>query len=92
MIKHMIGMVMDDLRDIDMMVDYAEEAKEHGERQEVVNWFAIHAKERLNELERDWREVERELRDRDRGGEIADAMICHISHSIERARAEVAKH
>ena len=48
-------------------------------------------KERLNELDRDWREVERELRDRDRGGEIADAMICHISHSIERARAEVAK-
>lgn len=91
MIKHMIGMVMDDLRDIDMMVDYAEEAKEHGERQEVINWFSIHAKERLNELERDWREVERELRDRDRGGEIADAMICHISHSIERAREEVAK-
>ena len=89
MIKHMIGMVMDDLRDIDMMVDYAEEAKEHGERQEVVNWFAIHAKERLNELDR--REVERELRDRDRSGEIADAMICHISHSIERVREEVAK-
>ena len=79
------------MRNIDMTADYAGEAKEHGERQEVINWFFIHAKERLNELERDWREVERELRDRDRSGDIADAMICHISHSIERARAEVAK-
>lgn len=91
MIKHMIDMVMDDIRDTEMIVEYAKEAKARGEKPEVVNWFAVHAKERLNGLERDWRDVESEMRAHDREGEISDALACHVEHTIHRIKIKAGK-
>lgn len=91
MIRHMISMVMDDIRDTEMIVEYAEEATERGENPEVASWFAVHAKERLNGLERDWRDVESEMRAHDREGEISDALACHVEHTIHRIKMKVGK-
>ena len=88
--KHMIQIVMDGIRDTDMLVDYAEEAREHGHEKHAM-WFHSRAKERLATLRRDWAEVESELGLRKHADELVRCMTHHIDKEIERVRELVEK-
>lgn len=88
--KHMIGLIMDGIRDTDMIAGYAETARAEGE-DKIAGWFAQRAKERLAELRRDWTDVEATLGLRDRDDDLAEAMSCHIKKEIEKLREKVEK-
>ncbi len=88
--KHMIQIIMDGIRDTDMLVDYAEEAREHGHDKHAT-WFAMRAKERLAALRRDWSEVDMELGLHKHGEELVKCMAHHIDKEIERVRERVEK-
>ena len=86
--KHMIQVVMDGIRDADMLVDYAEEAREHGHEKHAM-WFNMLAKERLATLRRDWSEVDSELGLHKHNEEIVRCMACHIDKEIEKIRSRI---
>lgn len=88
--KHLIGVVMDGIRDTDMIAGYAEAAKAEGE-EKFANWFAMRAKERLAALRRDWAEVQDALKLREHSDEIVCGMCMHVDREIERIRAMVEK-
>lgn len=87
--KHMIAVVMDDIRDTDMIAGYAEEAKAADDGH--ANWFAMRAKERLNTLRRDWSEVDAELHLHNHDDDLVNAMACHIGGELDRIKARVDK-
>ena len=93
--RHMLDVVMDGINDTKMIAGYAQEAAAAGESHDVVDWFAIRAKTRLNALERDWKDVHEELEERAKNGkhdsELLDALECHVEHSIAEIRAKVEK-
>ena len=86
--KHMIQVVMDGIRDADMLADYAEEAREHGHEKHAM-WFHMRAKERLAALKRDWSEVDNELGLRKHGEELVRCMTHHIDNEVERVKARI---
>ena len=88
--KHMIAIVMDGIRDTDMIAEYAEVAKLEGE-DKISEWFAQRARERLAELRRDWTDVEATLGLKDSDNDLAEAMSCHVRKEIDRARMRVEK-
>lgn len=88
--KHLIGVVMDGIRDADMIAGYAEAARDEGE-EKFANWFAIRAKERLATLRRDWTEVEDVLKLKEHSDELVMGMTCHVNKEIERLRAKIEK-
>lgn len=88
--KHLIGVVMDGIRDTDMIAGYAEAAREEGE-EKFASWFAIRAKERLAALRRDWTEVQDVLKLKEHGDEIVCGMCMHVDREIERLRARIEK-
>lgn len=88
--KHMIALVMDGIRDTDMIAGYAETARSEGE-DKIAGWFAQRAKERLAELRRDWTDVENTLGLHDHDDDLVGAMSCHIRREIEHLRDKVDK-
>ena len=86
--KHMIGLIMDGIRDTDMIAGYADTARAEGE-EKIAGWFAQRAKERLAELRRDWTDVEETLDLKRRDDDLAEAMACHIRREIERVKDKV---
>ena len=88
--KHLIGVVMDGLRDTDMIAGYAEIARDEGE-EKFANWFAMRAKERLAALRRDWTEVQDALKLREHGDDIVCGMCMHVDKEIEHLRAKIEK-
>ena len=88
--KHVIGLVMDGIRDTDMIAGYAETAMDEGDETHAA-WFAQRASERLAELRRDWSDVEHTLGLKEKGDELTGAMDCHICREVDRVRARVEK-
>ena len=88
--KHMISVVMDGIRDADMLAGFAEDARDEGEHNHAA-WFARHAKERLAELRRDWNDVRDDLKIREHEDEIAGMLACHIDKDIERVERRIEK-
>ena len=88
--KHLIGVVMDSIRDTDMIAGYAEDARDAGE-EKFANWFAMRAKERLAVLKRDWAEVEDALQLKAHSDELVCGMVCHVDKEIEHLRAKIEK-
>ena len=86
--KHMISLVMDGIRDTDMIAGYADTARAEGE-EKIAGWFAQRAKERLAELRRDWADVEETLDLKRRDDDLAEAMSCHVRKEIERVKDKV---
>ena len=84
----MISLVMDGIRDTDMIAGYAETAKREGE-EDIAAWFARRAKERLAELRRDWTDVEETLDLKHHDDDLAEAMSCHIRREIDKVREKV---
>ncbi|MGN0544144.1 MAG: hypothetical protein ACI4I0_01110 [Acutalibacteraceae bacterium] len=88
--KHMISVVMDGIRDADMLAGYAEDARDEGERGYAA-WFLHRAKERLSELCRDWNEVSADLKIREHEDDIAELLACHVEKDIERVTHRIEK-
>ena len=88
--KHMISVVMDSIRDADMLAGYAEDARDEGERGYAA-WFLHRAKERLSELCRDWNEVYADPKIREHEDAIAELLACHVEKDIERVTHRIEK-
>lgn len=88
--KHLIGVVMDGIRDTDMIAGYADSARDDGE-DKFAAWFAQRAKERLAALRRDWSEVEGVLQLKNHSDELVCGMCCHVDKEIERLRSKIEK-
>ena len=86
--KHLVGVVMDGIRDTDMIAGYAEAARGEGE-DKLANWFAVRAKERLAALKRDWAEVEDVLHLKNHEDELVQGMTCHVNKEIEQLQMKI---
>jgi hypothetical protein len=91
MMKHMLAVVMDGIKDAEMIAGYAEEAHAHGADHGVVNWFKTHAQNRYSMAERDWRDVDDELKTTKRDDDLIDALECHVNRALANLRARVDK-
>ena len=89
MMKHLLAVVMDGLKDADKLVGYAHKARDHGEDKNIVNWFMTRAQNRLSMAERDWKDVQEELHKGKRDDELLDALECHVNHWMEELREKV---
>lgn len=87
--KHMLSVVMDGIKDTGMLADYAQEVARIDGNKDLADWFAVRAKTRLSHLERDWKDVDEELEEHDRGSELLDALECHVNRSIADLKARV---
>lgn len=88
--KHLISVVMDGIRDADMLAGYAEDAKAEGE-DKYAGWFAQRARERLAELRRDWNDVSVDLKLREHEDDVAELLMCHVEKDIERVQLRIEK-
>lgn len=86
--KHMIAVVMDGIRDADMLAGYAETAKADGDDAHA-HWFAIRARERYNALKRDWSEIDAELSLHKHDDEMVACTVMHVDREMERIRARI---
>lgn len=91
MMKHMLAVVMDGIKDGEMMAGYAEEAKGHHEDKGIVTWFTTRAQTRLSMAERDWHDVDEHIRDEKHDDEMLEALECHVNRSLSNLRARVEK-
>lgn len=91
MMKHMLSVVMDGIRDAEMVAGYAEEAIRHSEDKGVVTWFVAHAQNRLTMVERDWRDVHEHIKAGKHDEEMLDALECHVEHSLKNLRMRIEK-
>jgi hypothetical protein len=91
MMKHLLAVVMDGLKDTDKMVGYAHKAMEHKADKSIINWFVTRAQNRLSMAERDWKDVDEELKKDKHDDELLDALECHVNHWMEDLRERVAK-
>lgn len=74
----MIKTIMDDLKDTNMLIDWAWEAKERGDTV-AAPWFAGRAKERFAIMEKGWADVSKVIKPTAEGGEaeIYYKLLCH---------------
>lgn len=85
MIKQMLSVVMDGVKDTNMLADYAKEADKHGEASAAA-WFKAHAQNRFAALERDWREVREEMRRKREPDDVLDALTDYVDGAISELR------
>ena len=91
MLKHMLSVVMDGIKDAEMLTGYAEDAKAHGKTSAEAAWFKTRAQNRYSMAERDWRDVDEELRETKHDDEMLDALECHVNRSMAALKARVEK-
>lgn len=91
MMKHMLYVVMDGIKDTEKIAGYAEEAKLRGADNGTAAWFSAHAQSRLSMVERDWRDVHEHLKSEKHDEEMLDALVCHIDRSLKELRMRVEK-
>lgn len=89
MTKHMLDVVMDGIKDADMLAGYALEAARSDANRALADWFTVRAKTRLSHLERDWKDVREELEESGHDGELLEALECHVNHSIAALKAKI---
>ena len=89
--KHMLAVVMDGIKDAEMLAGYAEEAKAYGADKGITTWFTVRAQNRLSIAERDWHDVDDHIKSGKHDDEMLDALECHVNRSLEHLRARVEK-
>lgn len=85
MLKQMLAVVMDGVKDTNMMADYAKEAYKHGEASAAA-WFKSHAQNRFAALERDWRDVCEEMRRKHKPDDVLDALTDYVDGVVTELR------
>lgn len=91
MLKHMLKVVMDGIKDAGIIAGYSEEATLRGEEHSVVTWYTAHAQSRLNMAEHDWRDVHEHIKSGKHDEEMLDALECHVEHSLKDLRMRIEK-
>ena len=91
MMKHMLAVVMDGIKDTGMLAGYAEDAKAHDAEHSVVAWFKTRAQSRLGMIERDWHDVDDELRMHKKDDDLLDALECHVNRSLSELKMRIDK-
>lgn len=91
MMKHLLAVVMDGLKDTDKLIGYAKAAMENNADRNIINWFATRAQSRLSIAERDWKDVDDELRKGKHDDDLLEALECHVNHWMEELREKVGK-
>lgn len=84
MIKYMLSILMDGIKDAGMYMDYAEKAK-HEDDAEYMTWFKNHAKMRIDELARDYDYISNQIGLVEKvreGDEIAEALMSHLTYQM----------
>lgn len=85
MTKNMLKVLMDGIKDTNMMMDYAEMAMD-ADMTDVASWFKSKAKKRMDSLESDYDYVcdRMNLREKVKSGdEIAEALKTHLEDQID---------
>ena len=84
MVKYMLSILMDGIKDADMYIDYAIEAVDNDSP--YSNWFKSHAKDRIDGLKSDYDFISREIHLSDKvksGDDIAEALMCHLEYQMK---------
>lgn len=90
-IKHMLSVVMDGIKDAEMIAGYAEMAVVHKADKSVINWFVGRAQNRVSMAERDWHEVDDHIKSEKRDDDMIEALECHVNRSIEHLKERIEK-
>lgn len=82
MVKEMLSVLMDGIKDAGMLLDYAYKAKM--QEDDTENWFTNHARKRIEELASDYQAINNEigLEAKAATDEIACALMCHLKEEI----------
>lgn len=92
MTRWMLDIVMDGIKDTDMIAGYAESANKMAEKSDAARWFAERARMRLDRLENDWADVHEELTEHSKhDDELVDALACHVNRSIADLKMRIGK-
>ena len=89
MMRHLLAVVMDGLKDTEMIAGYAEHAMKHGTDRSIVNWFKTRAQNRLAMVERDWKDVDDQLHTDKHDDELVEALECHVNRSLANLREKI---
>lgn len=89
--KHLLAVVMDGLKDADKLAGYAHMAMEEKADQGIINWFSTRAQNRLSMAERDWKDVQDELKKGKHDDELVDALECHVNHWMDELKKKVGR-
>lgn len=84
MIRYMLSILMDGIKDTEMYIGYAEEAADNNS--EYGSWFKNHAKMRYDALKTDYDFICKEinLQEKARSGDaIAEALMCHLQYQMK---------
>lgn len=82
MIRDMLSILMDNIKDTNMWIDYAENCTDMNYKM----WFTQHAKSRAGSLNEDYEYIAKEigLLEKARSGdEIAEALLDHLNYQIK---------
>lgn len=91
MMKHMLTVVMDGIKDAEMLVGYAEHAMKHNADHNTIAWFATRAQSRFSMAERDWKDVDEHLKTEKHDEELVEALECHVNRWMENLRERMSK-
>ena len=89
--RDMLTVVMDGIKDGEMMVRYAEEAMAHKADKSISNWFAARAQNRASMAERDWHDVHEHIKSEKHDDEMVEALECHVDTWLASLKDKVAK-
>lgn len=81
MVREMLSVLMDGLKDANMLIDYCEDCSEPTHK----NWFMNHAKKRYEELLSDYEYIKQQtglIQKIHDGDAIAEALDGHIQHEM----------
>lgn len=87
--RHMLAVVMDGIKDAEMMAGYAEMAMKHNADRNVVAWFKTRAQNRMSMAERDWHDVDDQLKVDKHDDELVEALECHVNRSLANLRERI---
>ena len=91
MMRHMLAVVMDGIKDAEMMAGYAEMATKHNVDRGIATWFKTRAQNRMAMAERDWHDVDDHLKSEKHDDELIEALECHVNRSLANLRDRIEK-
>lgn len=87
MVKEMLSVMMDEIKDANMMLDYAMKAKIMND--DTFDWFISHARVRADMLMDDYKRINMEIGLEQKameGDMVAEALRCHLKDQITEIR------
>jgi len=89
--KDMLSVVMDGIKDGEMLAKYAEMAIEHKADKGITNWFISRAQNRASMAERDWHDVHEHIKAEKHDEEMVEALECHVDRWLENLKDRVSR-